>query len=144
MSEKDDLEILNCIYKNSKMAAECIDTVADKCEDNELREYISKQRTHYNNSCYKVAKQINELGGKPQETPKYTQMMAEMGIDMKTFADRSKNNIAKIMYNGTNMGIVDIAETVNHAKNADEKTVWEAKQLLSAEERYADGLKKFL
>ena len=27
MSKNDDLEILNCIYKNSKMAADCIDSV---------------------------------------------------------------------------------------------------------------------
>lgn len=144
MSKNDDLEILNCIYKNSKMAADCIDSVQDKCESKELCDYIAKQRTHYNNSCDKVARQIRELGGTPAEPPKYAQIMADMGITMKTAADRSQNKIAKIMYDGTNMGIVDIAETVNHAVEATEKTVSEAKQLLSAEERYADGLKRFL
>lgn len=144
MSKNDDLEILNCIYKNSKMAADCIDSVKDKCESPELSDYIGKQRAHYNNSCDKVAGRIRELGGVPAEPPKYAQMMAEMGIDMKTVLNRSRNKIAKIMYDGTNMGIVDIAETVNHAGGADEKIKWEAKQLLSAEERYADGLKKFL
>lgn len=144
MSKNDDLEILNCIYKNSKMAADCIDSVKDKCESAELSDYIGKQRAHYGNSCDKTAGRIRELGGTPAEPPKYAQMMAEMGIDMKTALNRSQNKIAKIMYDGTNMGIVDIAETVNHATEADEKTIWEAKQLLSAEERYADGLKKFL
>lgn len=144
MSKNEDLEILNCIYKNSKMAADCIDSVQDKCESQELCDYIGKQRTHYNNSCDKVASRIRELGGTPAEPPKYTQMIAEIVIDMKTAANRSQNKIAKIMYDGTNMGIVDIAETVNHASGADEKTISEAKQLLSAEERYADGLKRFL
>ncbi|MCM1055804.1 MAG: hypothetical protein NC394_09830 [Bacteroides sp.] len=144
MSKTDDLEILNCIYKNSKMAADCIDSVQDKCESRELCDYIAKQRTHYNNSCDKVARRIRELGGTPSEPPKTAQIMAEMGITMKTAADRSQNKIAKLMYDGTNMGIVDIAETVNHAAQATEKTLTEAKQLLSAEERYADGLKRFL
>ena len=144
MSKNDDLEILNCIYKNSKMAADCIDSVQDKCESQELCDYIGKQRAHYNNSCDKVASQIRKLGGSPTEPPKYEQIMAEMGISMKTAMDCSQNKIAKIMYDGTNMGIVDIAETVNHATGANEKTISEAKELLSAEERYADGLKRFL
>ena len=53
-------------------------------------------------------------------------------------------NLLECYGNVTNMGIEDIAETVNHAAEATEKTVSEAKQLLSAEERYADGLKRFL
>ena len=144
MPKNDDLEILNCIYKNSKMAADCIDDISDKCNDMELLEYIRKQRGHYSNSCEKVAAQIREMGGKLAEPPKMNRFMAEMGIDMKTAFDNSRTNIAKIMYNGTNMGIVDIAETVNHATKAEEKIISQAKQLLSAEERYADGLKRFL
>ena len=144
MSRDDDLKILNCIYQNSRMAADCIDKVCEKCPDDKLREYISKQRVHYRNSCDKLTKQIRELGTDPEQPPKTDQFMADMGIDMKTMFDDSRTNIAKIMYNGTNMGIVDIAETVNHATEADDKIISQAKQLLSAEERYADGLKRFL
>ena len=144
MSRDDDLKILNCIYQNSRMAADCIDKVYEKCPDDKLREYISKQRVHYRNSCDKLTKQIRELGTDPEQPPKTDQFMADMGIDMKTMFDDSRTNIAKIMYNGTNMGIVDIAETVNHATEADDKIISQAKQLLSAEERYADGLKRFL
>ena len=49
-----------------------------------------------------------------------------------------------MMYNGTNMGIIDIAETVNHSENAGEETLKKAERLLSREEQYADGLKRFL
>ncbi len=144
MSNKDDLDILNSIYKNCKMASECIDDITMKCDNEELKDYIQKQRIHYDNSCEKVEKRILELGGKPEPVPQKDKMWTEMGIALKTAADSSCSNIAKIMYNGTNMGIVDIAQTVNKAKNADEKTIWQAKQLLSAEERYAQGLKGFL
>lgn len=144
MSRDDDLKILNCIYQNSRMAADCIDKVCSKCPDDKLREYIRKQREHYGNSCDKLAKQIRELGTEPVQPPKADKFMADMGIDMKTMFDDSRTNIAKIMYNGTNMGIVDIAETVNHATEAEDKIISQAKQLLSAEERYADGLKRFL
>ena len=38
MSRDDDLKILNCIYQNSRMAADCIDKVCNKCPDDKLRE----------------------------------------------------------------------------------------------------------
>lgn len=144
MSKKDDLAILNNIYQNCKMASECIDGITEKCSDENLKDYIQKQRMHYDNSIDKVSRRIRELGGEPEEPPKTDKMAAEMGINMKTAMDGSRQNIAKIMYNGTNMGIVDMAKTINKAKNADEKTVSQAKDLLSAEERYASGLKEFL
>ena len=143
-NKKDDLDILNSIYKNCKMASECIDGITEKCRSEELKDYIQKQRMHYDNSIEKVSKRIRELGGEPVEPPRMDKMAAEMGINMKTAVDSSCSNIAKIMYNGTNMGIVDMSETINRAKNADEKTISQAKQLLSAEERYAQGLKGFL
>lgn len=144
MSKNDDLAILNNIYQNCKMASECIDGITEKCSDENLKDYIQKQRMHYDNSIDKVSRRIRELGGEPEEPPKMDKMAAEMGINMKTAMDGSCQNIAKIMYNGTNMGIVDMAKTINKAKNADEKTVSQAKDLLSAEERYAGGLKVFL
>ena len=144
MSKNDDLAILNNIYQNCKMASECIDGITEKCSDENLKDYIQKQRMHYDNSIDKVSRRIRELGGEPEEPPKTDKMAAEMGINMKTAMDGSRQNIAKIMYNGTNMGIVDMAKTINKAKNADEKTVSQAKDLLSAEERYAGGLKEFL
>lgn len=144
MSKNDDLAILNNIYQNCKMASECIDGITEKCSDENLKDYIQKQRMHYDNSIDKVSRRIRELGGEPEEPPKTDKMAAEMGINMKTAMDGSRQNIAKIMYNGTNMGIVDMAKTINKAKNADEKTVSQAKDLLSTEERYASGLKEFL
>ncbi len=137
MSKNDDLAILNNIYQNCKMASECIDGITEKCSD-------ENQRMHYDNSIDKVSRRIRELGGEPEEPPKMDKMAAEMGINMKTAMDGSCQNIAKIMYNGTNMGIVDMAKTINKEKNADEKTVSQAKDLLSAEECYAGGLKEFL
>lgn len=144
MSENHDVQILNCIYKNSKMAVESIQKLSDKCDDRELYDYICKQHNKYEENCRSLERQISQLGAKPEQPPAYTTAMASMGIGMKTMMDSSRSNIAKLMYNGTNMGIVDIAETVNRSHNASYGVLKQAENLLSAEERYADGLKQFL
>ena len=67
-----------------------------------------------------------------------------MGIFMKTAFDRRKGHIAELMYDGTNMGIIDIARSVNHSKNASPETIQLAEALMKKEEKYANGLRKFL
>lgn len=144
MSKNDDLEILNCMFKNSKMAADCINAVADKCSNSDLCDYLRKQETRYNSVCSEIENEMRERGSKPANPPTSDTMMAAMGIKMKTMFDGSAENIAKIAYNGTNMGIVDITQTVHRAGGADDKIVQEAQQLLAAEERYANDLKRYL
>ncbi len=144
MLHKHDIDILNCIYKNSRMASECIKQVSEKCDNEELREYIDRQQAHYEETCKELKSEIEKGGGKVEPVPAMESAMAKMGIGMKTMMNDSRNNLAKLMYNGTNMGIIDIAETVNHCHSAGEKTLNKAEQLLSYEEKYADGLKKFL
>lgn len=144
MLHKHDIDILNCIYKNSRMASDCIKQVSEKCDSEELREYIDRQQAHYEDTCKSLKSEIESGGGTVEPVPAMENAMAKMGISMKTMMDGSRNNLAKLMYNGTNMGIIDIAETVNHCRSAGEGTLRKAEQLLSCEEKYADGLKKFL
>ncbi len=144
MLQEHDLDILNCIYKNSRMASDCIKQVSDKCPSDELRDYIGRQQAHYEETCKELKSEIEGAGGHVEPVPKMATAMSHIGISMKTLADDSRGNIAKLMYNGTNMGIIDIAETVNHCKNASGETLKKAETLLSREEQYADGLKRFL
>lgn len=126
------------------MASDCIKQVSEKCDDDELRSYIDRQQKHYESTCKELKSEIEGAGAQVAEVPAMETAMAHMGIGMKAFVDDSRNNLAKMMYNGTNMGIIDIAETVNHCHNAGDATLRKAEQLLSREEQYADGLKKFL
>lgn len=126
------------------MASECIKQVSEKCDSEELREYIDHQQAHYEETCKNLKTEIENGGGEVEPVPAMNTAMAKMGIGMKTMMDDSRTNLAKLMYNGTNMGIIDIAETVNHCQSAGESTLRKAEQLLSYEEKYADGLKKFL
>ena len=91
MLKKHDIDILNCIYKNSRMASDCIKQVSEKCDDNELRSYIDRQQKHYESTCKELKSEIENSGGLVEEVPKMETAMAHMGISMKTFADDSRN-----------------------------------------------------
>ena len=144
MLKSNDIDILNTIYKNSRMAYDSTRIVASKCRDEELKNYLKRQLGHYAGSCREARTALESEGHDVQPVPAMQQIMSRAGIFMKTFRDKSKGNIAEIMYNGTNMGIADIARCVNRSHNASDKTVHDAETLLSSEEKYADGLRKFL
>jgi len=144
MLERNDIDILNTIYKNSKMAYDCTKQVVSKSNNAELNDYLKRQMRHYANNCIDVKNTLAKDGHTPNPVPAMQQIMAGMGIAMKTMRDHSAENIAELMYNGTNMGIVDIAHSVNHSHNASPDTIRNAETLLGEEEKYADGLKKFL
>lgn len=144
MSDKQNLEILNSIYKNSKMASDSICQVLEQCDDNNLKKYIAKQQKQYEEDYHKTGRRIREIGGTAENPPAMASFMASAGVDMKTMFDKSRQNIAKLMYNGTNMGIVDITRVLNRASDADGAVIEEAKALLKREQNYADGLKKYL
>lgn len=144
MLKQHDIDILNCIYKNSRMASDSIKQVSEKCDDDEFRSYINRQQEHYEAVCKELKSELENAGAEVAEVPTAETVMAHMGISMKAFMDDSTNNMAKLMYNGTNMGIIDIAETVNHSHDAADTTLKKAERLLSREEQYADGLKRFL
>lgn len=144
MLQKHDIDILNSIYKNSRMAHDCTKLMCSRCHSPELSDYLLRQQKHYAKNCMTARDKIEAAGKQAKKLPKMERAMAEMGIYMKTAADKTPSNIAEIMYNGTNMGIVDISRTLNHSARACESTKRLAESLLDEEVKYADGLKKFL
>ncbi|MBQ9383934.1 MAG: DUF2383 domain-containing protein [Ruminiclostridium sp.] len=144
MLVNNDIDVLNTIYKNSRMAYDSTSQVIERCADTDLRQYLRRQQAHYAKNCREVREALREDGLRPHKVPTMPSVMAGVGIAMKTMRDHSRETIAELMYNGTNMGIVDIARSVNRAHNASDKTVRMAETLLGEEEEFADGLRKFL
>lgn len=143
MLQKHDINILNSIYKNSRMAMDCTKQVQKNCHSKELNDYLSSQISHYADNCAAVRRKIRSEGGQVEKVPFMQKAMAEMGIKMKA-SGAGKSKIAELMYNGTNMGIIDVSRTMNHSLHASPETKNLANKLLDQEVKYADGLKKFL
>ena len=141
---RNDEDILNTIYQNSRMAFECTKRVIRRCRSKELREYLKLQKNRYSDSCREARTRLVSGGAEIRPVPVIQSAMARMGIFMKTAFDRRKGHIAELMYDGTNMGIIDIARSVNHSKNASPETIQLAEALMKKEEKYANGLRKFL
>lgn len=143
MLQNHDINILNSIYKNSRMAIDSTKQVEKYCKNKDLSDYLKRQISHYSENCAMAGRKISAEGKSPEKIPFMQKAMAEMGIRMKA-SGGDKSKIAELMYNGTNMGIVDISRTLNHSTHASQETKALANRLLDEEVKYADGLKKYL
>ena len=144
METPQNRELLNAIYKNTRMATLAIDSIRDKFENKKLLSLIKKQNKKYEDithRCEKIAQEnnilLNDVGGMQK-------MMNTSTINVKTYIDNSTCHIAEMMIKGTNMGIIDVVKKTGEFKTASQEILKLAHDLQSAEEEFVDILKTFL
>lgn len=144
IKNRQSAEILKSVYRNSQMAYEASADVLKHCKNNLLFREINREKERYKNVSEQAKTELLKRNEIPEEVAPFGKMMSKMGIAMKTASDQSSQNIAKIMLQGTTMGIIDMQHAVNRSHNADEKIRNGAERLLMREQEYCDHLKKYL
>ena len=144
IKNRQSAEILKSVYRNSQMAYEASADVLKHCKNNLLFREINREKERYKNVSEQAKTELLKRNEIPEEVAPFGKMMSKMGIAMKTASDQSSQNIAKIMLQGTTMGIIDMQHAVNRSHNADEKIRSDAESLLLREQEYCDHLKKYL
>lgn len=141
---KQSAEVLNSVYRNAQMAYEASSDVLKHCKNNALRGEITAQQQRYKNVAAKARQELAKRGEAAHEVSPYTKSMAKMGIAMKTAANQSSANIARIMLQGTTMGIIDMQHAVNRSHAAESDIRETAERLLEREQQFCEGLKRYL
>ena len=138
------IEFLDYIYKNAKMGITGIKDILPKVEDKELEKVLNEQLKDYENVCQKAVDILKKYGKDQPELNKMTKISSYMMVQMKTIKDSSVSNLAKMMIEGSNKGIIEISEKINNFKENDEEITNLAEELLNIEQTNLDNLKKFL
>lgn len=141
---KQNADILNSVYRNAQMAYESSSDVLKHCRNNALGREISQQQQRYKTVASRARRELARLGEPAREASPYVKSMAKMGIAMKTAANQSSSNLARIMLRGTTMGIIDMQHTVNRSHAAGPAVRHSAERLLEREQSFCEELKRFL
>lgn len=140
----EDTELLNYIYQNAKMGIVGIDNIKKDIQDNEFLKVIKEQENDYYEICTKALKWLSNYNVERKNITAMSKLMTFMDAKIKLTKDNSISNIAKMMIEGNNMGIIAITEKLNNYQGADKKIIKLAKDLLKIEERNLENLKKYL
>lgn len=141
---EQSLELLNTMYQSTAIASDCIERVIRRVDDKDFKLKLQKQLDGYENLNHNVKKQLQHAGEKPSDAHNFTSMAAAHATALKTLANPSPGNVAKIMIEGINTGIMDMTKAVNHSKQADNEVLGLANNYISSQQYYIEQMKRYL
>lgn len=139
-----ETNLLSAIYQNADMGCSSIEKIIPKIADNELRSEVTSQLRRYRRSYNRVCSELHAERTEPKKLNPFTKAMSDIGLAVSCAADSSTSNIAKMLIQGTNMGIIRLNKSLNAADDVSESARNEAVDMLRAEQAYIDKLKPYL
>uniref|UniRef100_UPI003FEFD626 hypothetical protein n=1 Tax=Candidatus Ventrenecus sp. TaxID=3085654 RepID=UPI003FEFD626 len=140
----DEKEILLKLYQNVDMGIVGIDAIYNQIETKELKKKIKSQRKEYIILKRKLSKLCKHYKVTDKELRPFVKLNSELMVGMKTIFDKSDSKIAKLMMEGTNKGLIQLQELLNHYNKKDKKLVKILEETLELEHQNNNELKKFL
>ena len=140
----DEKEILLKLYQNVDMGIVGIDAIYNQIETKELKKKIKSQRKEYIILKRKLSKLCKHYKVTDKELGLFVKLNSELMVGMKTMFDKSDSKIAKLMMEGTNKGLIQLQELLNHYNKKDKKLVIVLEETLELEHQNNNELKKFL
>lgn len=138
--------VLNELYKNVDMSKESLLDVLPKIKNAEFSEEITSQLEEYSRFEKTLLVLIKAECAEPKPQGVVSKMSAKIGIEMKTMMDPADERIAKMVIEGTTMGITDTIRLVRDYENSNcsEQALTLARELVSFQEKCVEKTKNFL
>lgn len=141
---EDTLELLQECDSGCKMAVDSMNQALGYTKDEELKKLLEQYQEKHKRLEKEISEMLHEGGHQEKKPGIMASAFAWITAETKLMWEDDNNQIAKLMMNGSNMGIQSITECRNKYKKADEKAQSIAKKLVRVEEEFLQELKKFL
>lgn len=145
-SDKKEINVLDELNKGACMGMDAIHYILEKVNDKSLKVELERQYREYKEIAEEISDlypEYNDKKEEPHKTNAMNKVMTWYGIEMKTMLDNSTSNIAELLLQGTNMGIIEGRKLLNH-KQTEENINSLVKKYVTMQETAVEKLKKFL
>ena len=140
----EDVELLNFIYQNSQMGVTTLKQLLPLVEDEELKKHIEKQREGYLHFHQEAKEKLHQAGYDEEGINTFEKVRTYFMINMQTLMDKSKEHIAKMVFIGSSMGVVEAIAKIHRYPNAAKDTLDIMDELQLFEKRNMAELENFL
>lgn len=114
---KQDMELLSEVQRNTEMAMLAIETIADKVVNDDMSYQLEKQNLIFSNIHNHAVKELVDANVRPDKNRTFQEMMLKSGIHMNTLFDVSTSHLADLMIRGNVKGITAMCRVLNRQKN---------------------------
>ena len=136
--------ILNELNKGIKMGMDSTSNVAEKVQDDRLKQDLKFQYDEYNRILNNVNDTLTQYDDFPKDLNPMLKTMGWMNVEWNTIDDKSNSNIAEMMIKGTNMGIIKGVKLLNHNPDTDDTIKNILTDFIQFQENTIEQLKKYL
>ncbi|MCM1524659.1 MAG: hypothetical protein NC120_09410 [Ruminococcus sp.] len=140
----DQNNLQNSVYQNAAMGITALRQIIPSVRDHNMKDILIKQYNGYKRQTEITARQMKADNLTPTFPSLGARMMTKASIALKMRRDHSPSNAAKMLIKGTNAGIIDLTETINHTGCESPEAIASAKEYLKKEQSYIESLKPYL
>lgn len=141
---KKSIDVLNALYRNADMGSSAIENILPKVKNPRLKSELKAQLDTYQAECASLSEEIRKLEQIPKPAGVVEKAVADGGILVSSLMNPSEKNLAKIMVEGTNMGVIEIQQVLNGAAGISSSLRRTAESMMKKEQQYIDRLKPYL
>ncbi|MGN0366560.1 MAG: hypothetical protein ACI4E5_11575 [Suilimivivens sp.] len=142
--KSDDVNVLQEVQRNTKMAMKAIDTISESIYDDELSIQVARESMKYGDIYNKATDRLLEGKAASYKETGFQDMMLKGGVKANTMFNTSTSHIAELLIQGSNRGLTSMWKAINHHENAGNVSMEVAKELMDFEEKNIERLKKYL
>ncbi len=136
--------LLSGYYKNAAVGVDSINNLLDHVSDRGLRKELTDQRAYYESQKTELTAQMAEHLQHPEEQGTLAKLCSDMTIRLHTMGGISTQEAAKLMVEGTNMGMVQLHQVINHNTNVPDEMKRQGARILKREQAYLDRITPYL
>lgn len=145
MDKNKTAEMLNFIYQNAQMGVESLEEILPMVKEGEFKEGLRAQLKEYQRMHDEAGRKLNREGYDEKGINAMQKIMTYLMIDVKMMVDSSPSHVAKMLIQGSNMGIIDAQKRIHeYEEQADKEVLKMMKNLQEFEEKNVERLKKYL
>ena len=140
----DYKQFQNSVYKNASMGITALKSMIPMVSDSNVKNLLIKQYNGYKAQTEITARQMKQHNFTPEEPPLMSRLMTSASVALKIRQDNSASNAAKMVIKGTNTGIIELTEKLNHTTCGSPEAIQSAKDYPRQEQENIESLKPYL
>mgnify|MGYP003372142178 CR=1 FL=1 len=138
-------EFLNYVYQNSQMGVDTLQQLMELTDSREFKTVLTQQLQGYEKFHNEARTILNENGFDEKGLNMFEKIRTYLMVNLQLLSDNSVSRIAKMLIQGSSMGITQAVEKLNRYEREVEK---DARRLMTElkdfEEKNVEKLKEFL
>ena len=140
----NNIDVLDELNKGCSMGIEALDIILKKVDNTEFHDFLVEFNDEYIELSDEIKNIYQEYSSEElHEVNMMEKIMTWYGVEKDTILDNSISNLADLLINGTNMGIIEGRKLLNN-KKMDKKIRKICEKYIKVQEKYVEKLKSYL